>query len=280
MEKTVKAQLRAACRHLLRPIVRVLVKSGMSWKEFAELAKSVFVDVVSDEYGKKGRPANISRVAILTGLSRHEVRKQRALPTADEAEAELTGFLTRGARVLSGWHQDKDFLDDAGRPRDLPLDGRGITFADLSRRYGGDIPVVAMLKELKAADAVVETAERSVRVLKRAYIPQALSPERVRLWGSVLHDIGETIEHNMTRTADVASRFERRATGLRVDRSALPAFRRFLESEGQALLEQADRWLSEHSVKASAASDRRALRGGVGIYEIRERLARRKSKAT
>jgi hypothetical protein len=280
MAEQVKARIRAACRHLLRPIVRLLVKSGMSWKEFSELAKLVFVDVVSEEYGKKGRPANVSRIAILTGLSRHEVRKQRALASTDEDGDEFARFLTRGARVLSGWHQDKDFLDSAGEPRDLPLEGDDFTFADLSRRYGGDVPVVAMLKELKTTGAVVETAEGLIKVLKRAYIPQSFSPERVRLWGSVLHDIGETIEHNMTRAQDDAPRFERRATGLRVDRTALPAFRRFLQSEGQALLEQADRWLTDHSVKASAAADRRALRVGVGIYEICERPGRRRSKAT
>lgn len=275
-----KDQVRVACRHLLRPIVRVLVKSGISWKEFAELSKAVFVDVVSDEYGKKGRPANISRVAILTGMGRHEVRKQRALLDSPEDGSDLSEFLTRGARVLSGWHQDKDFLDAASNPRDLPLEGQSPTFADLSHRYGGDIPVVAMLKELKAAGAVVETAEGTVKVLKRTYIPQAFSPERVKLWGSVLHDVAETIEHNMTRTPDITPRFERRATGLRVDRKTLPAFRRFLESEGQALLEQADRWLSEHSVGASSVDDSRALRVGVGIYEIRERRKRRRTKAT
>src|SRR4029079_8584536 len=61
----------------MRPLARILLRCGVTWKEIAELLKVVYVDVASEDYAKRGRPANASRVAILTGLSRREVRGAR-----------------------------------------------------------------------------------------------------------------------------------------------------------------------------------------------------------
>ncbi|MGQ0835596.1 MAG: DUF6502 family protein [Gammaproteobacteria bacterium] len=40
--------------------------------------------------------------------------------------------------MLSGWHQDPEFLDSAGNPRELAVDGTPPGFAEFVRRYGGD----------------------------------------------------------------------------------------------------------------------------------------------
>jgi len=49
--------------------------AGITWKDFAELAKATYVEVATQEFGKRGRPTNVSRTAVLTGLARREVRK-------------------------------------------------------------------------------------------------------------------------------------------------------------------------------------------------------------
>ena len=58
-----KQVTQSACRALLKPVVSFLLKCGLTWREFAAIAKSVFVEVASREYGLRGRPTNISRVA-------------------------------------------------------------------------------------------------------------------------------------------------------------------------------------------------------------------------
>ena len=75
MNSPVSTALRSACRTLLRPIALILLRGGITWKEFAELSKSVFVSVATDEFGIRGRPTNVSRVSILTGISRKEVNR-------------------------------------------------------------------------------------------------------------------------------------------------------------------------------------------------------------
>jgi hypothetical protein len=61
----------------LKPLTHVLLSCGITWREFAQLARMTYVEVASENFGKRGRPTNVSRTAILTGLARREVRKQR-----------------------------------------------------------------------------------------------------------------------------------------------------------------------------------------------------------
>ena len=70
-------QLLDASRNALKPLFRIFLRSGISYKDFTEVAKSLFVEISTDEYGLRGRKTNISRVAIMTGLTRKEVKKIR-----------------------------------------------------------------------------------------------------------------------------------------------------------------------------------------------------------
>src|ERR1700732_4160093 len=102
-------QVLAAARQWLKPLVHVLVRCGVTWKDFAELAKTAYVEVATERFGKRGRPTNVSRTAVLTGLARREIRKQRE--RVDEGPAPLTGYVTKGSVVLTAWHLDPQFLD-------------------------------------------------------------------------------------------------------------------------------------------------------------------------
>src|SRR5689334_13468124 len=95
-------QVLAASRQWLRPLVHVLLRCGITWREFAELAKTTYVDVATKQFGKRGRPTNVSRTSVLTGLSRREVRKQR--DQLDGAPPVPGGYVTKASLVLSAWH--------------------------------------------------------------------------------------------------------------------------------------------------------------------------------
>lgn len=254
---------------VLEPVIRLMLRAGITWKEFSELSKAKFVDVATAEFGIRGRPTNISRVAILTGLDRREVRRLRG--TVPEVSAK--GYQSKASQILSAWFHDAIFLDADGSPAPLPVEGDGASFTELMRRYAPALPVVAMIKELKSAGAIEELGDGRVRALKRAYVPVGVSVERLRLWSSVLSDIANTIDHNLSRDESTPARFERRALNMRVDPDALPEFREVLETEGQALLERIDDWLDAHQNKRGGGAD--GIRLGVGIYHIEDRMIRR-----
>jgi hypothetical protein len=268
MEKINDRPVLNACRLWLRPIARWLLRAGITWKEFADLSRGVFVSVATEEFGIRGRPTNVSRVALLTGLARREVSRLRnsadAVPARQAEEP-----LNHASRVLSGWHLDADFLDQNGSPLELPARGPSPSFEVLLKRYAGDIPATALIKELVRSGSVKRLGGGSYRALRRFYMPRATDDQAVERAGSVLADLVDTVEYNLSRTARQPSRFEGRAQSLHVDPRSLPAFRAFLEREGQGFLERVDDWLSSHEMPPTSSSAA-SIRLGVGVYAIHD----------
>jgi Family of unknown function (DUF6502) len=270
MTSATTSQALAAARQWLKPAIHVLLRCGVPWREFAELAKSVYVEVATERFGKRGRPTNVSRTAMLTGLPRRDVRKQRE-KRANEQPG-LTGYVTKASSILTAWHLDPEFLDAAGKPRLLPIEGEQGSFTALMRRCGGgDVRPTTVLKELISAGAVKERPDGRLQVLQRHYIPHAMDPELLRLWGTVLADVAMTYDHNLTRGPKEPSRFERAALNDRIPAKAVAEFREFLNQEGQAFLERVDAWLTAHQVPAGEAQpNTEVTRLGAGVYHIQD----------
>jgi hypothetical protein len=275
MAQNLKMHVLSGCRVLLRPSVRLLLKSGITWKEFAEEAKSVFVQVATDEFGIRGRPTNISRVAILTGINRHEIGRQREL-LKNGGRGEGPVYASSATRVLSGWHQDPDYRLEDGRPAEIVRDGPAPSFEDLCGRYAGDIPPTALLKELQSAGAVTRNGLR-LRAAMRHYVPVQFDAEKMAIGASLLQDHASTVVYDLTRGGDKPARLARRAHNAHIDPRELPAFNEFMEREGQAFLVRVDDWLTQHEAPADA-QERALVRIGAGVYQIQDEIKRGERK--
>lgn len=259
----------AACRRLLRPVIRILLRHGVVYRQFADLCKEVYVDVATSEFGIRGRPTNVSRTAILTGLDRKEVRRIRDSGAGGSGSGPSGRRGDRVSRVLSAWFQDERFAID-GDPIELTFQAPANepSFTLLCDEYGGDVPPSSLLKALTAAGAVAEDETGLLRPLTRYYMPAHTDTQALERAGSVLEDIGNTISHNLFRGPTAPSRFERRASNVCVDPRALNAFRRYMERNGQQFLEQVDAWLSDHEAPEERSGAE--IRLGIGIYWIQD----------
>lgn len=256
----------SAFRLIFRPMVKILLLAGVTWKEIAEVAKATYVEVASTEFGIRGRLTNVSRVAILTGFTRKKVARLRELLGSEDSQ--ITAKMNHATRVLSGWYSDPAFLSAKGAPLALEAEGAGASFAMLCRRYASDVPATTMLKELKYVGAVKETPAGELVVQTRYYMPLQMDPKQILRSGAVLQDLGNTVAHNLFRKEGEAARFERRATGTRVAAEAVPAFQAYLEDEGQAFLERVDVWLIEHELDDDSSA--KGIRLGLGAYWIEQ----------
>ncbi|MEA3181254.1 MAG: hypothetical protein QOI59_4777 [Gammaproteobacteria bacterium] len=254
----------------LKPLVHVLLRCGITWREFAELAKSTYVEVATDNFGKRGRPTNVSRTAILTGLVRRDVRKQREI--LSKAPNTPSGYVTKASLVLSAWHLNPNFLDKRGRPAILRMNGQGKTLDALIEQAGGsDVRPSTLLKELVSAGAVRVRPDGRLQALKRDYIPHAMDEQLIRLWGTVVADVATTYVHNLTRTGKATKRLERSAVSDRMPPDVAPEFAQMLEKEAQSFLERVDQWLTDHETHPDDdPTGRQAVRLGVGLYQIQD----------
>lgn len=137
MQESQQKKVLDAFQLVLRPVVKILLRYGIGYNEFAETVKTAFVDVGSTEFGIRGRPTNISRVAVMTGLTRKEVRRLRSkLEGGLDTVAIRTTPITE---ILTKWYSEDDFLDGQGRPLPLKFSGGLGSFSDLVKRFGKSV---------------------------------------------------------------------------------------------------------------------------------------------
>lgn len=263
-----QAVVTAAVR-ILKPLVRILLRHGISCPSVEELLRRAYVEVAQEDFAVPGRKQSTSRIAVLTGLSRKEVARLRQLPPVEEVE--LDERYNRAARIISGWLRDSDFQDRKGDPDNLPFDGPR-SFTELVRRYSGDMTPRAMADELLRVGAVELTPHGEYRLTSRGYVPAVGDEEKLQVLGTDTRDLIETIDHNLTHPPEQA-RFQRKVLYDNVPEEHVEAFERLAARLGQHVLEQLDEWLAAHDRDhASGIAGGGRVRLGLGIYEICETL--------
>jgi len=267
VEKKITKAISAAVATLIRPLVRLLLRNGIPYRTFSDIAKSVYVDVATKEFGIPGRKQSKSRVSVITGLSRKEVLRVARLPSPDNLGA--VERYNRASRVMAGWVRDPRFNPGSGKPLELPFDGDAICFRELVRRYSGDAPARAVLDELLRVGTVERTQDGKIRLLERSYIPKTGEIEKIGILGVDTADLIATIEHNIHRSDDLF--FQRKVCYDNLPSEALPGLKKMAGERSQALLENLDRWMSERDrdVNPRVPGTGRK-RAGVGIYYFQE----------
>jgi hypothetical protein len=266
MDSPIRRAIISACRHFMEPVARFLMRNGIDFKEFSDVSKTAFVEVASNDYGLRGRKTNISRTAVLTGLTRKEVKRIRDELAASDTKSDPR--LGRPAQLLSVWHQHDDFVDRRGAPRDLEMEGPA-GFRELSRRVGGDVTPGALLTELKRSEAVDELPDGRFRVLKRHYNPSGIDVFYATRFGECLHDLAATMVYNLEHPIESERRYEYRVWNNQVLDRYASHFERIARDQGDSLLEMLDELLTTHE---SDGKDElgKPVRCGLGIYYFRD----------
>lgn len=178
-------------KQMLRPMVRLLLRNGITYQVFAEVAKTVFVEVAEESDVTGPFKATKSRVALLTGLTRPEVK--RVLERGEELPDQVR--YSRIPAIVGGWVTDPLFLDDSGQPLPLLPNGSGRTFETLVRRFGADLPKATVLDELLLSGCA-EWRDNRLVLAKRQYRTVG-DPNRYRYIGDAYRRFGGTMMNNV-----------------------------------------------------------------------------------
>lgn len=266
MSSSIKATALKACRHFMVPIARFLLKNGIGYREFAEISKLAFVQVASDDYGLRGRRTNMSRVSVMTGLNRKEIRKLRDRLEIEDWEPNPT--LSKPVTVMARWFTNQRYIGQKGSPKWLPFEAQDNreSFSELVKEVGGDVPPGAMLKELIRAGCIREARPGVWKAVKRQYSPGGIDVYQVQRFGECLHDLAQTIVTNMEQVDSGKRLFEFRAWSDRVDPKDVRALKDVVATKGYGYLESVDNWLETHARDEQQVAQDRRLRYGVGVY--------------
>jgi hypothetical protein len=248
----------------------LLLRYGLPYGVFADVAKRVYVEVARDEFTIYGRKQTRSRVSVLTGLSRKEVKRVESLVRPTDAEAAQR--YNRAARVLSAWTRDPLYLDTSGLPRPLDVEGNPQSFAALAKKYSGDVPARAILDELLRVGALALDQDGRAHLLARAYIPVSGEVDKLAILGADVGDLISCIDHNLTSPPADAF-FQRKVSYDNLPRDAADELRPLAAIRAQALLEELDAWMAlrDRDTNPSVGGAGRA-RASVGIYYYEESL--------
>ncbi|UCB54421.1 MAG: hypothetical protein JSW45_10800 [Thiotrichales bacterium] len=265
MENTSNKILTTSIAQILRPLVRILLRNGISCGSFEEMVRKAYVEEAFATAQRNNSKATISSVSAETGLSRKEVKRLTETDLSDSKNTEQK--YNRAIRVISGWLNDPRFAYEEGNPKALALDSspdsENGTFANLVKHYSGDIPTKAMLNLLESSNCV-EIKDGLVHLVRNAYVPGNDPEEIIRILGKDTNQLINTIDHNLT--ADEKSKwFQRKVSNPRVRADALDEFRDFSRRRSQTLLEELDAWLSQN--ETDEESDARYASMSIYYYE-------------
>jgi len=234
------------------------------------MVQDAYVRIAAKQLILSGRDPSADAIAVMTEVGTEDARALLDSPDdarLNEAEEKINAV----ARILVGWHTDRDYIGPYGLVRDLAFAGsagqtnkkEALGFLDLAQKYCAGFPPQVLLDELVRTGCVQDLGNGYFRALTRSYVPEQLSAESIRRFAQVVHNVIETLELNLRTSAQGGRRIERTIFadyGLPEDE--LGAFDKYLRDRGQIFADDIDNWLSAHSIEGQ----KNAIQTGVGFY--------------
>jgi hypothetical protein len=188
--------LLAAVRRVLLPLVRLLIRHGLTYPQLAELLKGIYVEAADTHFRLDSRRPTDSRISLLTGVHRKDVRRLRASPEGGGAPASVS----LGAQIAARWAGDSRYRDAAGTPKPLARlrrDGGEHSFEALVAGVNRDIRPRAVLDEWLRLGVVALDAQDRVVLRTGAFVPVQGFDEKAWYLGRNVHDHLAAAAHNL-----------------------------------------------------------------------------------
>ena len=252
-----------ALRHLLRPIVRLLLAKGIGYPYLSDLLKEIYVDVALREFGLPGKAQTDSRITLLTGVHRKDVKRLREmdLHVHDAPEA-----VSLGMRVVSAWSLPP-FCDDEGLPKPLPRlasQGGDASFEILVASVSKDIRARALLDEWLRLGIVRIDSLGCVALDAAAFIPSGSMEDQAFYLGHNLHDHAAAAVANVLAERGVY--IERSVHHDGLDAKTVTALTKEAERSGMRLLHNLNRKSLEALSKEKTSKDIGRYTFGIYFY--------------
>lgn len=271
MSQTVKKNLLAAFRYLLKPLVRLAVKNAVMFPDFSKALKEAYVDVAVRQMTASGMDSTEEGISLIANIAVNEVRD--ILVSVDDPVGVAPDFSPLPT-ILGAWHTDQKYTGPYGVLRDLEFSRTEYSkdspsFTDLAHAYCPSVSPRALMDELMRIGAVQEVGNGFYRALKRSYVPEPLSAPSISMLARSVHNLCETLSTNLSVSPQGKDLIETRGLIQRsiftvhgIPKSDHAAFDQFIRARGQAFADDIDNWLSTRDLGRVHDS----MQVGVGFY--------------
>ncbi len=180
-------RLQAPLARLLRPLVRIAIRSGLTFPALVDLLRELYVNVAENDFALTTKSQTDSRVSLLTGIHRKEVSRLRG---AGAPVNVVPASISRTSRIRARWLAAPAFGDGAGRPRPLPRIGSGdeASFEQLVESVTRDVRPRVVLDEWIDRGLVVQDDDDRITLVEQAFVPKGGSDQQLYYFGRNLHD--------------------------------------------------------------------------------------------
>ena len=251
-----------ALKRALRPLVRLALAKGVGFPQLAELLKELYADVAAHDFPVPGKAQTDSRLSLLTGIHRKDIKRLRALPTDDERLPESVGL---GMRLVTAW-STTPFADAEGQPKPLArLASRGgeLSFDALVASVSKDIRARAVLDEwLRLGVVTIDNAQQVV-LASDAFVPHQGFAEKAFYFGHNLHDHMAAAASNLV--GEGAPFIERSVHYATVSADVVDALQKDAEAGGMRLLKALNRKVQQ-STPSNEDAPRARFTFGIYFY--------------
>lgn len=112
-----KKALLLALKTILKPMVRLLIRQNITYIGLQSLLKQIYVNVADKSFQLDGKRQTDSRISLLTGVHRADVKKIRNQNSKQFTTKEIKASLS--AQIMSVWTGHQAYIDKKGQP--IPL---------------------------------------------------------------------------------------------------------------------------------------------------------------
>ena len=185
----------SAVKRLMRPVVRLLISKGVGLAAMTELLKDVYVSVAVHDVDSGGKTPTDSRVSVMTGVHRKDVKRLRGAAIEDVPAPRSIGI---GAQVVAHWLSSTATTDGNGRPLPLPRTAdSGPSFDALVASVSTDVRPRAVLDDWIRLGVARLDSEGRVVLNQMAFVPQKGLEEKAFYLGRNVADHVAAAAHNV-----------------------------------------------------------------------------------
>jgi hypothetical protein len=194
-----------AIAQVLQPLARLMIGHGLQLPSMVELLKKALVDEAAQAYGLADKASSDTRIALLTGVHRKDVKRLREAPEVSDL---ATPMVPVAASVVARWISDPHYLNHDQTARALartPKRGQvgELDFTTLVAEVSRDVGARAVLDELVRLGVVDLQDDGYVALKTSAFVPKEGLSESFHFLAANVSDHLASAVHNLApdRTA-------------------------------------------------------------------------------